>query len=305
MNDAREPSPYYPGNENPGATPYPTGNHDLPVVTQQRAETVERFNLTLATRDPTDLIGQPVDAFSLNFAQRLPDQAMRRAADLRAEIYGGVRHRVPGLVRGPLQALTVDYIDNHVPSEGARNYVRIRLETARGTRVTTLFRCFVSGGYLYVAADSYILGTVRVGAVILRALLTVAALVMVLATLIPFGLLTIPLFGLFFWNSWGAVVRGASAGRAGDGLRARYPKPTRDSSFDLDDVLMYLKTTLPSFIAVIREAGPRYGLDLRSLEDVLSDLTKRFSVAAPTIVNNSGTINGPILGGLLNTMQGK
>ena len=265
-----------------------------PQVTSQ--VTVETFNQTWAAKDPAEFLGRYLGDFAVNFTIRLPADVRFRGERLREAIYTETEQRLFAGEVGPVVHSVIDYSDSKVPREPPRRYIRVQLNTARDSQVTTLFRCFVSGAHLYVAADSYRLGRINVTAVVIRATMSLLALLFTLTTTLLLG--PLPWLGLLalLWFFWGDVLRASRQGGLSNGLRTVYPRPFAYSSFDIDDSFMFLKALLPMIIQVLKDVGPRHGMDLKSMEDLLEELGKK--VATQTVnVTNNGSMAGVAIGG--------
>ncbi|MDQ1294240.1 MAG: hypothetical protein QG608_2123 [Actinomycetota bacterium] len=275
------------------------------VGTLPAAEVQEEFNGPLQPRDPADLLGIRLDGFALNYVQPLPSALVPRAEQLRSDIYLRLRQNLTQAPGARLNSLSVDYSDEKVRYEESRRYIRVQMRTVRDTQVTTLFRCYTAGPYLYVAADSYRLGGLRISALVLRLLVTLMLFVWALpAAIFTFGS-SLVFFAVFFWWSWRTVVRGAMSGRTADALRSVFPKTAKESSFDLDDILIYLKTLMPSITASFRESCAHHGVDLTSIDEAIVELNKKISSTEPaTVINNYGSIKGSIFGGSRNAVRG-
>ena len=269
-----------------------------PQVTSQVI--VESFNQTWAAKDPAEFLGRYLAEFAVNFTIRLPAEARSRGARLREAIYTETEQRLFAGEVGPVSHAVIDYSDSKVQSEPPRRYIRVQLNTARDSQVTTLFRCFVSGAHLYVAADSYRLGRINVPAVVIRGIVSVIAFFFAASTTLILGPLGwLGMFALV-WFLWGDVLRAARHGGLSNGLRTVYPRPFAYSSFDIDDSFMFLKALLPMIIQVLKDVAPRHGLDLKSMEDLLEDLGNK--VATQTVnVTNNGSMAGVAIGGSGNT----
>ncbi len=261
------------------------------------------FNETMAPKDPADFLGTWLAAFAVNFVLPIPEHALQYAGNLRDAIYEETFRRLSSGEIGRVDHEVVDYSDSKVPAEPARRYIRVRLRTPRDNQVTTLFRCFVSGVNLYVAIDSYRLGRVSVTAVAWRACVSFAAFIFAAVNTNRLSAVVLwPLFGALIWWFWGDVLRAARHGGLSEGLRSKYPKSFVRSSFDLDDSYMFLKAELPLIMQVLREVGPRYGLDLTTWEETIAESVKR--ITSQTVVNNVanyGQMSGVNIGGSGNT----
>lgn len=270
------------------------------------ADVREAFNGTLMPRDPAELLGTRLDGFALNFVQPLPESLASCSEQLRADTYQQLHQNLTQAPGARLNSLNVDYSDEKVRHEEPRRYIRVQMRTLRDTQVTTLFRCYAAGPYLYMATDSYRLGRLGISSLVFRILITLVLFLWALPTaLFTFGG-SLVLFALFLWWAWGTVLRGAMSGRIDDALRTAFPRAVKDSSFDVDDILIYLKTLLPSITAAFRESCAQHGVDMTTVDEAILDLNKKVLSAEPSmIIKNYGSIAGSIFGGARNTVQGR
>jgi hypothetical protein len=195
----------------------------------------------------------------------------------------------------------VDWIDAKHEQEGARRYIEFRRSTLRGTRVATLFRCFTNGSNLYFAADSYVLGDVRWMAVVGRVLISLV----ILRYMFAFAFM--PVVGIFalLWLWWEA---GRASLRDGPmaGLRWAFPKPLTNSSFDIDDSLMFLKALLPMITQAVDEALRSVGLEEESVHNTLRAIEQK--VGGQSITLQAGgdlSVGGPVISGSSNRITGR
>jgi hypothetical protein len=250
------------------------------------------FNGFLRLKDPIDLAGVWLSAFSLNLLIPLdprtrPEQVTGFIASLYQDVYHAMRQRVAGVVDLEIAA----FDDVKVSREPPRNQIRATLRTARQSQVTTLFRCYATEHHLYVAADSYRLGPLNWVSLLFR--LSIAGAL--LFVLLPFVVVGWVIWALVFVLLFGRAIRGIRLYGWDVGLRGAFPRSAIDSSFDTDDCLMYLKALMPTVVRAIRSSAETYGIDVSALDGPLSALEVKYFV---TNYTNSG--NGVMnLGGVI------
>ena len=154
-------------------------------------------------------------------------------------------------------------------------------ETARNTLITSLVRVIVYGDNLYVAADSYILGSTRWSAFFLQAFILVVILGAFLGDSLFFGikLVLFPFAVVYLVRNWIGVVRalrqGVSLSKA---IRQRFYRFPKKSSFDQDDILMFLKSAVPLILSQIERTFDEYSI-MVSFDRTIQN------------INNIGTLN--------------
>jgi hypothetical protein len=279
----------------PDAKPVARSNNDSGLVAQPHI-TREPFNGWASAKDPAEFLGPELYQFEINLMFDLPPGAQERAWELRDEVYGRVYSAIAAGVVGRTSASVVDYVDSKVPGEGPRRYIKAQMVTARDNQITTLFRCYPVGPRLYIAADSYRLGRVDVRAVVLRVAYSVLAFGLALASTPFLFFLGWPLFVFLLWFLWGRTIRASAGGDLAMGLRATFTRPLRNSSFDTDDTLIFLKSLGPTIFDALRSLGPRFGYDMSSTEELLHQMQDKLNMTTIN-VSNSGSMNGVAIGG--------
>lgn len=259
-----------------------------------------RFGGFLELRDPTDMLGTYLPPFAINANISLSPTGHLDTNALRRDIYYAVDNGIRYDLVGDVKFEMVDYNDAKVLREPPRRYIVARLTTPRDTTITTQFRCYVAGQNLYVAADSFMLGRIRWLYVAAQALLS--AFVFFASIFNPFAWIPAT---LYFWWAWADVVRAVRFGNMSIGLRARYPKPLRDSSFDLDDTFQFLKAVIPLILNSVEEVLAAYGLESESELKMLRDIRENTMRASTSISNSGGIMNfiGSNIGGRGNTAK--
>jgi hypothetical protein len=269
-----------------------------------RAEVSERFNGFMLEKDPSDYLGVPLEAFDYSVLFPLPPAVQADSIDVRSTVYHEVRSAIITTFGQRVENLAVDYVDTKVHREGPRHYLRVRLFTTRGTTVTTLFRCYTSGRWLYVAADSYLLPPISAWKLARAVILSVVGVFMALAFTFPFLILPWLILGWFYWRWWGDVLRGLFSGHLDEALRTSHPRTPLVSSFDADDTLMHLKSVSPVAVSALRSALARCGIDVRTFDERFADIERKMSTAGPTLINQGGVMNlGSVLGDIVNNAR--
>jgi hypothetical protein len=151
-----------------------------------------------------------------------------------------------------------------------RTYILITRDTLRSTRATILVRFLTYGDNLYVGVDTYVLGKLNLVSFILKIFLTVIIPWFAIAPLSFFPGINILLWLLylcliaFTWR--GLIQRVLQVGDLGTALRLEFNKALDLGSFNLDDVVMFVKSTLHTTVTSIRDTFEKEGLPVESLD---------------------------------------
>ncbi|HSK95022.1 MAG TPA: hypothetical protein VK891_00255, partial [Euzebyales bacterium] len=202
-----------------------------------RQATRRQFNDFFDIKDPTEFLGRRIDGFQINLNHRLPPLHVDDQAELQRRVYARVEQLAAERTIGDVGRRVIDYSDARHPAEAARRYIEFRRSTVRETQVTTMFRCFLNGDNLYVAADSYVLGGLRWTHLLARLLVSLLVVWQMIERSSPLWLLVG--LAVILWLWWDTARAARREGLA-NALRWRFPKPIANSSFDLDDALMFL-----------------------------------------------------------------
>ena len=236
--------------------------------------TRRQFNEFFDIKDPTEFLGRRIDSFQINVNHRLPPLHADDQVELQRRVYARVEQLAAGRTIGDIDRRVVDYSDAKHPAEPARRYIEFRRSTVRETQVTTMFRCFVNGDNLYVAADSYVLGGLRWTHLLARLFMSLLVVWQMLDRASAGWMLVGLAVLLWLWWDTGRAARRDGLATA---LRWRFPKPIVNSSFDLDDALMFLKALLPMVTQALRDTFASAGLEEDSLMTTLRAIEQKVS----------------------------
>ena len=263
-------------------------------MTNQRY--VRVFNRGFFDRaDPVDGLGMPLLPFSLYQVYEVGDE--KRIEEICKELYQRVIER---LQRGDLGEdigwEIVDYQDaKQRDKEPPRRYIVVCRETKRGSRITVLARFLSYGRNLYLGVDSFVLGSLNVWSVVWRMVVTLLPLsgiaTQMIMSLVPLvfarrigdmglifshtvlGLVANSLCCLFPWLAvmlpllWAGVIRNYRQDHnLLLALRQSYNRAISGHSFNVDDILMTLKSILPLILYSAKDVFEESGLSVQSLD---------------------------------------
>lgn len=280
------------------------------TVAANITRTVQLFNRSFLDRkDPAESIGLNLLGFSL--AHLYSDIDREKLTKVRRELYERVLQKLRACTLEHVQFSVVGYGDDKRRAiEGERDYIVVTRETLRGTRGTILARYLAYGNNLYVSVDSYVLGSLDVGSLLRRVLISFVPLLLLLCPLLcavpgflaslmdPFanagtrssgisramgGLFccSIPLFGIWF-VLWLDVIRGFYQHK--DlmlAFRQVFNHVPNDDTFNLDDILMFFKSVLPIITYTIRDVFEENGIEVKTLDEFISNINN-------VMINTSG-----------------
>lgn len=258
-------------------------------------------------RDPADFVGVRQTDFSIAQIYELDKE---RNSMICEELYTHVFEKLKSGAVGKTSYKQVDYLDyQHQTHEPARRYILVEQETTRGTKMNVFVRFLSMGDNLYVAVDSYVIGSLDIVALILRIIFTIVPLGFVAFYLSISALLysaslnysrrdSLPDFGsimccivpvlLFLILIWVDVVRAfREHGDLRLALRQNLHVIRDNQSFDRDDVLMFFKSSLPLVIFSVTEILDRNKLPVKTLENFAKDVDKTITINA----NNGGIVS--------------
>lgn len=264
---------------------------------QQKAFSRDYFD----RQDPTEGIGEIIIPFSFSSIYDDVDKDSK-LSEICAELYEKVLAKLKsGDLGKDIQFEILDYKDaKQGGKESARRYLAITRETNRKTRITILARFLPYGNKLYVGVDSFVLGNANWLKVIGMINLTLSPFVCyfftfipaiiqsMVASLNPFGngsqgggigqtfmLMFLYTCGCIFpWLIfaimflWLNTIRNfRHEGNLLLGLRQSFNQILNSRSFNIDDVLMTLKSVLPLILSSVREVFEKHNLSVKSLDE--------------------------------------
>lgn len=286
---------------------------------------------------PAELLGASLDEweFKLNYdldeIQTLDEE---KIASLRESIYQEIitcleAGKVDNSHINRFTYQIINYVDSkygHLDRE--RMYLRIDRETVRSTLVTVMARVYKHGKYIYIGVDSYAIGPLRLWSAIFHGFLLIffflpigltaltsilggfgaflsrlaspAAAIGGLASGIVLGFIFFLYIRLFWIKFIKAIFQREDFLSA---LRQSFNRPIAYNSFDVDDVLMFLKILFPLVTESIRKSFQEYGIDLKDDKDYLKEIAERSVSGEITINTGGGGIFGSIFGGSNNSVK--
>lgn len=256
--------------------------------------TFREFNRGFFDRsDPLEAAGTNLEQFG--FAVSYPVDRGKHSAVLE-ELYGRVCTRLRARSIPGATLRLVDYKDAGAGAEPSRRYVVIEKETARATHME-IFATFRSyGDFLYISLDSFILPPLDVFRTLRAVLLSFVLLIATTMFLTPLGtlFLAIPWLIWYFRDVIASLGQGDSPAMA---LRRRYHTRNNFGTFNLDDMLAYLKSTVALAIDGISEVFDAHDIPV----DVLNQVRQTINQTT-NLVNNGGMMNllGSVIGGTSN-----
>ncbi|MBH8572423.1 hypothetical protein I8752_05115 [Nostocaceae cyanobacterium CENA369] len=162
-----------------------------------------------------------------------------------------------------------------------RTYILITRDTLRSTRATILVRFLTYGENLYVGVGTYVLGKLNLCAFIRKIILTLIIPWFAIAPLSFFPGINQLLFLLYLCLiafSWaGLVQRIIEVGDIKTALRLEFNKALDLGSFNLDDVVMFLKSTLHTTVTSIRDVLKQEGLPVETLDAFVQNINNNIN----------------------------
>lgn len=268
---------------------------------QQKAFSRDFFD----RQDPTDGIGLLIGPFS--FSSIYDDVGIdNKAHEISAELYEKVLAKLnSGHLGKDIKFDIYDYKDaKQGHKEGARRYLTISRETNRNTKITILARFLPYGNKLYVGVDSFVLGNTNWLGIISTVTLTIIPFTCYLFTFLPAiiqGIVSsLNPFGTVQSNSSGAVFMSMLSysiccilpwiifavlflwlntvrnfrheSNLLLALRQSFNQILNFRSFNIDDILMTLKSVLPLILSSIREVFEKHDLPVKSLDEFVANI---------------------------------
>jgi len=264
---------------------------------QQKAFSRDFFD----RQDPTEGIGELIIPFSFSSIYDEVDKDSK-LSEICVELYEKVLEKLrSGDLGKDIQFEIFDYKDaKQSGKESARRYLTITRETNRKTKITILARFLPYGNKLYVGVDSFVLGNTNwlkfIGTIALTLLPFICYIFTIMPTIIenmvanfnPFGggsqngsigqtfmlILQYTCCCIFPWIIfavgflWLNTIRNfRHEGNLLLGLRQSFNQILNSRSFNIDDVLMTLKSVLPLILGSVIEVFEKHGLPVKSLDE--------------------------------------
>lgn len=286
---------------------------------------------------PSELLGKSLNQWRirLNYDLKSEVEGLESSTiqQVRADIYTEIIQRLQaGQLDDPHASKftyrLIEYSDvKHRNQDRERIYLRIERETLRGTLTTVLFRVYKHGDYLYISADSYAIGALKFWSAAFHSLLliifffalglpAVASFFAMLASLSDPYTASLGLMGFFsglglgflYWlyisTFWINVIKALFQSEGFlPSLRQGFYQDVTSNSFDVDDVLMFLKVLWPLIIGAIQAALAKNGIHLKTERDYLQEIAENSANQGITVNTGGGGIFGAIFGGSNNKVE--
>lgn len=273
----------------------------MPVPASTAVKVFNRGFLDI--HDPTDFAGIGQPGFSIAHTYMVDKQQLPLICD---ELYAHVLDKLQAEAVGKVTLRTTDYLDGrHQNREQPRKYIVVEHNTNRGTRSSIFIRFLPFGDNLYVAVDSYVLGSINWLSVLVRALITLVPVFIIFAYLsitaamysltaqfnqygqrqssglgAGFFCCFVPLV-FFLLLLWIDVFRAFKQhGNVTLALRQNFSHAPNDQSFNVDDVLMFFKSALPLVIFSVRDVFETYDLPLHTLDDFVANVNNVVNISS-------------------------
>ncbi|MGB3788015.1 MAG: hypothetical protein WA949_08395 [Phormidesmis sp.] len=246
------------------------------------------FNSFLDITDPAEFLGAPLSNFSISIIYPVRQEDRGKISDIQSGIYEGIITKLSDRSLGRVNSFVRDYKDDRVPQEPSRKYLKVVFDTPRSTQVTSLIRCLVIGDNLYLAVDSYVLGGLKITALLFQ--ISVSLVLLFLSTQIfpPFLFLAALVYLFFTWIDVYRATRQEPSLLYG--LRCKFNKSKDLGSFNSDDTAMYLKSITKIVTSTTKEVFRSSGLNFDSMLDVLRGIEQK-AIGQTVTVEAGGDIS--------------
>ena len=274
--------------------------------------------------DPADGAGTELPAFRLYQTYHVGKDKAHRICQ---KLYERVFQQVNNGSLGSAKPRLIKYIERFfVPISNydevyehteSRKYIVITLDTSQDIRTTIFMRFLNYGDYLYLGVDAYLLGKVRWRVVIKKIFISAI-------TLISFLLIKsltynqyilkqngdlLDFTGVFWWFYiifiiffWWELVRRISQNFKIQqknfslmfALRQAFQGSLNLNSFNVDDVMAFLKSTLQTGVMAVRDVLNEEGLPVDTLDAFIQNINvnNNFDGSVGTVVGNvQGNMN--------------
>lgn len=240
--------------------------------------------------DPTDFAGLYLPGYSLY--QTYAIDALK-AENLSEKLYDYVSGKVQARSLGDAKAQLVIYQDE-IHRKDQRKFIVVTRDTLRETRATVFIRFLRYGDNVYLGIDTYILGGLNKFVFNLIFFLTVILPLFCFPIAYEYfkneGIVETFLFGFFsifsivFLACWGNTIQYfLKCGSISLALRQAFPGGLNAGSFNTDDIIMFVKSTLHMATMAIRDVFEQEDLPIDSLDAFVQNINN---------INNISTSGG-------------
>jgi hypothetical protein len=262
--------------------------------------------------DPTDNSGTELPQFGLY--QVYPVER-NKVESIIERLYRQVFNKVSSGGLGDSKAAIVRYSSGYGKGLDERTYIIISRETRRNTQAKIFMRFHHYGDHLYVGIDSYVLGQVNWTPVFWRLLISAIVfgiLILPLIAMLPalaMGMssnstgLEIIFFILLLFSAFSAICWSPVISRflknpeksMSFAFRQAFPGTLNIGSFNIDDVMMFLKSTLSVGAFAVRDVLKDEGLPIETLDGFIQNIT-----VSNVFQGSVGAVAGNVQGNLIN-----
>ncbi len=256
--------------------------------------------------DPTDGAGRELPQFSLYKVYSVERSEIEVICQ---KLYKQVSEKINAGSLGDSKALLINYVDMRVRDK--RTYIVVTRETRRNTKATIFMRFHGYGDHLYIGIDAYVLGKIKWSSVLWRLLLCLAGfIVLPLATAIstfltassyssnPSGTSNVSVwwiaFVIFLVTCWSEVIKNVIHNPKKPlslAFRQAFPGSVNLGSFNVDDMMMFLKSTLSIGVLAVRDVLQEEGFPVETLDAFVQNINFN-NVFQGTVGAVAGNVQG-------------
>lgn len=257
--------------------------------------------------DPIEGIGIPLTSVSISRSYFIDPIYRDKLSNIKDELNIEIIKMINIGRIGDTNAQLIDYYDmQYKAKDNARRYLVVEHETIRGTLLTTLSRFYFLGDSFYIALDSYFLGPIHWTKFIIQILVSLIVLSIPNFLDLHWVFLIFPF--LYLYSTWINVIRSIVQGvRWETAIRQKFNKSTSNSSFDLDDAMIHLKSVLPLILESVKNVFEKNGLEISGLEDEIHKINQQvinFSDNSTQVSTGGGNVVGSAIGGAFHRITG-
>jgi hypothetical protein len=268
-------------------------------------------------KDPTDNSGTELPHFSL---YQVYPVGRDKVELIIHNLYEKVFDKIAKGGLGDAKAVLVKYSSGYAQRIEERVYIVVSRETRRNTQAKIFMRFHHYGDQLYVGIDSYVLGQINWTPIFWRLLIstivlgfsTLPAMAMIPAMAMGMSsssrIFDVLFYGLLFSGAfllvcWFPVIRRFLENPEKSisfACRQAFPGSLNIGSFNTDDVMMFLKSTLSIGAFAVRDVLKDEGLSTETLDGFIQNIT-----VSNVFQGSVGAVAGNIQGNLINNIAPK
>ena len=252
-------------------------------MTEKIVDRAQIINVGVGSfKDPAYLSGLYIASLSIYQTYRVDRDKVQ---DIQEKLYQHLLNKLEKQKLGDAQFRIFNYreepmilsqVNSDEYDNADRTYFLITRDTLRSTRATILVRFLTYGENLYVGVDTFMLGKLSIFALITKVVLTV-----IIPFLVAAPLSFIPGINLLFWLlylclnafTWRRLIqRILQLGDIGMACRLEFNKINDVGSFNFDDIIMFVKSSLFMTVTSIRDVFEQEGLPIESLNAFIQSI---------------------------------